>query len=546
MSKQLFHILSLITLLWCSCDNNSHTQQLINQAEAIIDSNHDSAYQILQGINSANLPPKEFAKFTILSAQALDKRHDTINLTMPLQYAIKYYTTKNDNFNLMKALYYRGRSLTQKDSTTQALLCFYGAETHTHQLNEPFWEGLICRNISDIYYDSFNSNEAVLLAKRSLECMKRAKKSTYIHYAQLDLAKTLNMINEFDSTILICKQLLDSAAVYDDSYLKYSSNNLIGLTLLSQKKFKEAIIPLQVAANSEYTTSEDSAYLAYAYVGDLRTQEGAKILKEISNPSSDPIFNLLKYQIYKNLGQYDSALNHMEIIYRLDDLNIRKKANGNYITTLSDYASKLDQLEKEKHQVATRTYILIICCLLFLFLSIILIFISVYNRKRLQIEEKVLIAQQLTNDLNNTISASNHTAALSKVMRESKFEFLEEMCMILMQHGTNDKAKLKIANTVTSFIEEYSTEGSKTKSLEKLVNSIFHNILSDFRADLPNLKEQDYRLFLFSILQFSNNAITILLKEKDVRAVYERRRRLKNKINNLEASKATQYISYLR
>ena len=59
------------------------------------------------------------------------------------------------------------------------------------------------------------------------------------------------------------------------------------------------------------------------------------------------------------------------------------------------------------------------------------------------------------------------------------------------------------------------------------------------------MKEADYRLFLFSLLGFSIPAIAVFLKEKKITAVYDRKRRLKDKIKTLDPIKSNRYLAFL-
>lgn len=73
---------------------------------------------------------------------------------------------------------------------------------------------------------------------------------------------------------------------------------------------------------------------------------------------------------------------------------------------------------------------------------------------------------------------------------------------------------------------------------------LYNNIFSDFKNDLPDLKEADYRLFLFCILGLSTDSISLLLKETNKAAVYNRKKRLKEKIRKLDAQKQGKYFNF--
>lgn len=53
--------------------------------------------------------------------------------------------------------------------------------------------------------------------------------------------------------------------------------------------------------------------------------------------------------------------------------------------------------------------------------------------------------------------------------------------------------------------------------------------MADFRAEYPRLKEEDYLLFLYIVVDFSARAISILIGES-LPVVYNRKSSLKRKI----------------
>ncbi len=69
--------------------------------------------------------------------------------------------------------------------------------------------------------------------------------------------------------------------------------------------------------------------------------------------------------------------------------------------------------------------------------------------------------------------------------------------------------------------------------------------MSKFNADFPNLMENDYLLFLYSIYGFSTSAIALFLGLDNVTGVYDRRKRLKNKIKASDSGNRQIYLAIL-
>lgn len=91
-----------------------------------------------------------------------------------------------------------------------------------------------------------------------------------------------------------------------------------------------------------------------------------------------------------------------------------------------------------------------------------------------------------------------------------------------------------------------SGDKKKIENLERMVDKNCDNVISDLKKDLPGLKEADYNLFLYSILGFSTSTIALFLKEEKLTSVYERKRRLKDKIKQLNSIHRDNYLDFLR
>lgn len=98
---------------------------------------------------------------------------------------------------------------------------------------------------------------------------------------------------------------------------------------------------------------------------------------------------------------------------------------------------------------------------------------------------------------------------------------------------------------MTKFIDDLSVKSDKIIEMENKADLLYENVISDFKKDLPNLKDVDYRLFLFNVHGIANPTISLLLKETRINAVYERKRRIKDKIKQLEESKRAKYLRFL-
>lgn len=99
--------------------------------------------------------------------------------------------------------------------------------------------------------------------------------------------------------------------------------------------------------------------------------------------------------------------------------------------------------------------------------------------------------------------------------------------------------------SIVDLKQSFISDNKKIADLENYVNTHFDNILAELRLTLPKLKEIDFRLFLFSALGFSINAISMFLEVDKISKVYDRKRRLKDKIKTLPDMQREKFLKIL-
>lgn len=275
-----------------------------------------------------------------------------------------------------------------------------------------------------------------------------------------------------------------------------------------------------------------------------RGEEALALLDEISD-TNPGVKDLIRYTVYSQRGQFEEALREAECVNHVSDSILRITMSRNLIGSLSDYF-EMSRKVKDAELTATRfrTWFIIV---VFTVILTLLIFIGllVYRRQQREIDQKILFVEQLSESLNKSWQENTEGIAIIKSLLSTKYAWLEELTGIMLRNSDSKVAKQKMADAITNFINELSIRSEKIKELENEVDSVCDNLYTDFNTDLPNLKDADYRLFLFSVLRLSNPAISLLLKEDKIEAVYNRKRRLKDKIKLLSPEKRDRYLSYL-
>lgn len=96
--KYIFCLLLIGITFFTSCRNESTERQLINDAEAMLITNPDSAYLLLDSITMAdNLSDKLLARWCMLYGDVADKRHKDMPYVSQLLRARTWYE-KQDSY----------------------------------------------------------------------------------------------------------------------------------------------------------------------------------------------------------------------------------------------------------------------------------------------------------------------------------------------------------------------------------------------------------------------------------------------------------------
>ena len=116
----------------------------------------------------------------------------------------------------------------------------------------------------------------------------------------------------------------------------------------------------------------------------------------------------------------------------------------------------------------------------------------------------------------------------------SNFKILERLCEQYYVYEGTDNLQGRNLKEVKSVIEGLREDPKALKGLEMMLDRNCGNLVTRLREQLPGLKAEDIRLFIFAACGFSSTTISTIL-EKDKGIVYTRIWRLKGKISASEA-----------
>ena len=536
-------LVAVLLLAGCYSDNNYISQ--LDTAEGLLDTAPDSALVLLQEIDSHHLSRADNALYALLLSQARDKCYiDETNDSL-INIAVEYYGDSKDKYREMLAYYYHGRVKYNACEYVQSLVSMTTAFDIASIMNDYYWSGRAAEQIANIYEQNSYNAESKYYASISYENLKKSGKQPYINYALLAQSRALLNNNENAESIVIAKQLLDSATIYSDSLLENLTHRVLAKAYFGIADYENTINEIQIVKDrGDFSTDLQCLMgLAYMELGEHKKSRELYInsYQELSSNNTP-----LVYMYARKNGDVAKAYNMLERLYQDLDSVLVQMQTQNFASAVSDYYAYAKQL-KEVQLKHTRT---IHICTIILFIIIIaaiaVVFLRLYINQQNKIERNIIVAQNFQEIL--AVKETEFTKVQKEVQNllSSKFDIVNKLCQTYYENKTAPSLKKKISNEVENMITMLSDNSQYIAQLESTIDTHIDCLTQSFRKDYPNINRADYLLFIYSVLGFSSVAISLFLKEDDVKSVYNRKRRLKDKIKNSTVEHRHKYLNAMR
>lgn len=542
----LLFVLSVLTIGLSSC-SHSDVRDKLCRAEKMMDGNPDadSALLILEEINPRSLSSgRDKAMYALLMSQAKEKTDEIVTDDSLINIAVKYFSRHEEPYYCMLSQYYLGRVKFNAEDYALSIVAMFKALDYATATDNNFWAGMICSTLADIYTNTYNHVEENDYAQKAYLYLKESGKQPYINYALLDVAKGLGNIGKHDEAIGVSKECVDSAMKYNDLYLASEAKRTIAMSYLLKEQYDKALPIYDSLCVSSMSTPMDSAYLCYSYIGNSNISQAKEILNSLPE-LKDSMNCFLQYEIYSKLHDDKKALLALKNEYDALNRLFKTCIEMNVTNSAVDYLRQSKEVaEAERNFSRNLSWGIFIICVLTITI-IVGIAIYCYNKQQLKIENNVQLAEQLQKMLSSRETEYFEARNSITILLSSKYKVFDELCRLVGESSNPENTRKRISVTVTSLIKQMTDDKKMISDLENFINCHCSNLMADFRADIPKMVENNYRLFLFSVLGFSDSSIAMFLQKEKVSQIYNNRRHLKDKIKNLEEPKRSRYLDFL-
>jgi len=535
----------LIALLLAACGSTDINRKL-DRAEALMAEHPDSALAILQGVDTLQLSGRaDRALYSLLLSQALDKNYINIASDSIIAPAVAYYTEQRDPLRYAMTQYYLGRTLFHSGKYAKSLVALYAAYDKALELNNDFWIAMSARGLSFSYNHTGNAAEEYKYCEISCEYFKKANYPLHAIYALMDLGIAYYNNGDYLKATDLLKTVADSAYRYDDAGLEQEALLSLGRAYYGKKEYANSINVFEELGRKYYMSTEDSAFMGLSLAESGNAAKAEQIFKQISD-NNNPISELVRYNIYLCKKDTVNALKALNIVNNRTNRIYAETVQLDLTSDVVDYYNNSRKAVAAELKVEQMKIRAIICISILIGIIAALLFMRYRSKRQARLNATIRIAQDLQDAYLAKSAECTTTQRSIKQLMQTRYTLFDKFCQTFYQSVNNEVSHIQISKIVNGIIKNLKPGSEEYTQLEDYADMHYDNVITSLKSDLPKLKQNDYALFLYTILGFSISSIAAIIGVDNINSVYERKRRLKNKIKELECDNKDHYLELLR
>ena len=513
-------VISVLLFICCCCSRQKAVDDIIAQAENIVEQQPDSALRLLNSVLfPEDLNKNLFNKYNLLLLQTKDKNIKDITSDTLIFKVKDYYVRKKDYPNAALAAFYCGRLWQEQENMDSAIEAYVEAENLADKTDNYNLKGLIQGNLGILHREHSSYEKSIEFYKNSVQMFDKAK----------NYRNKINTMRSIGDCFLLSKNN-DSASYYYDESLKlaifYNMPELqsdikqsMGVAYREQGLYEKAKILFNEALNFQSDSIEQARILlniAQMYILENNTDSVKLYLdKAIALQISDPWLMrttcLLKSKIEEKNKRYQEALLYYKDYYQYTIKVFDSEKNNKLLEIQEKY--DYEKLKNSQNQLIVKQQKIAIILSLVLLATCIIIFIyyrkSVKNRRLLSdFEQKVDSLEKMAEKF-KTENYSFRSFLLDH------FNILRKAALIknMFSEGeqVNGGKMLKKFNEIV-----YGSDLVEWNVIFPVMDGLKDGFYSKIRAKYPKLNEMEFRICCLSCeTNLSDKEIAIILITSD-------------------------------
>lgn len=459
MNRIYMLIISLFMLMPYGC-KPTHVENLLSEAESVMEENPEKALSLLDSINDVNLNSRKLkAKHGLLRTQAMVKTDMPIESDTLINESVIFYSNKSESPDYMKSLFYQGQVRFYLGQYDSAIVPATKAREIAIKLKDHYWQAKAAELIADIYAQCYLREEVIKFRAEAAEEYGKANKINNKLFTLTDLACAYYELNEEDSTTAIATTMLDSLlhiakVTPGNEWLTHNILKSLFIIHASTGNLKQTKRSISALDSLNYSSLIDLNYMtSLARYEILSGNEGMAInhLKEAEKyitKETDKINILSVYDIiYGTRQDYQKQSVVKDSLIILQNKGVHDALKQSAMTMLH----KTTDLDKNKaeNKVSLLKYIVLFSIIIFI---IIITAIIIIYHIRIKLRKKVIEEY-----VEQVFSLNEDIARLSHMIQESNNENNRLQDEIQKE---NESLKIMTDEMENLFMKQWSTIGN--------------------------------------------------------------------------------------
>ena len=446
-------------------------------------------------------------------------------------------------------------TLFQEKRYSEAMTVCSEAEGLARRLDDQFSLGKVYRTMAHISNAAYRYQDEIQYLKMASDAFGNADKPYNRLYVDMEKGMAYYNVSDYASAEKVYRDVLYRAYEVSDTAIQAQCLSAYAALALevSRPDPSLAIDMLSRVANDlKYPlSSSDRGVLAYAYSLAGRDDEALKwaekALASSQTPSEKAQADFRLYQIKSRTGDDAEALKALESVLEYSNSVEMASLMRSVASSRKDYLDQQHSLTQHRLRSTRLTAAFILLSLM----SLVFAMLGYIRYRKLE-SAKILAEEKaetekymnIAEDLQIKLKNFSKRLPSEKHMSIAKFDVLERLCEQYYVYEGTPNLQEKVLKEVKSVIQGLRDDPKMLKGLELMLDRNCDGIVRRLREQLPKLKDEDVKLFIFAASGFSSTTLSTII-EKDKGIVYNRIWRLKGKISASDASDKEDFLEIL-
>ena len=540
--KKICLLYILLTAL-CACTSVSIDTEL-STIEAVMPLRPDSALTMLQAIDSRRLSRADNARYALLLTQAKDKCFiDETNDSL-INIAVKYYRHENNMRYKGLSYFYLSRVYENAGNYDEALSNSILAEEALLHTTDHNAIALVYANRADIYTEQYRYRDAITPRDKAILHYEKCNNHKNIVYAYLSSSRCYMLLKEANLALKLIEKAREVAQKEKSHDILFNVENYLASYYEYNKEPTKAIATIKAAfvQYKEHTPNADDYLLLCRIYHSIGQNDSALYYLDnfyaptCQTASDYKTLNLFRSEIYKKQCNYRRAYEALHEYQHIVSKSGILEQNKSLPELEKKYRTQI--LQHKNKALRMRNSALLVILLLTIVIAVLFVLLFIKQR-HLRIAQYEQFCEQLSHNISSMQQRYDKIKLQLKKQRAENILYnnalgkrVDSLISLLNILEKYDNRKDICYDKIRAYFSLCNdNKDSFANEIREITSLYCNNFVSLLQEEYPTLSDEEINLCCMIVLGFDNNHIRILFNHTSSQSIYNKRTRLRKKLN---------------